>query len=71
LLDGRLPLVVDGAIDEIARDAREAAVRLLSRADDIQVIVVSDDAEVLQCLANAGSTLVRWPEQPQPERQDT
>jgi hypothetical protein len=71
LLDGRLPIVVDGVIDEIARDAREAAVRTLARAGDVQVIVVSDDAEVLQSLANAGSSLVRWPERPQPERQDT
>jgi hypothetical protein len=70
LLDGRLPMVVDGVIDEIARDAREAAVRTLAGADDIQVIVVSDDAEVLQCLAGAGAVLVRWPERLQSERQD-
>jgi hypothetical protein len=69
LLDGRLPIVIDGVIDEIALGAREAAVRTLAGADDIQVIVVSDDAEVLQCLANAGSALVRWPER-QSERQD-
>jgi hypothetical protein len=68
LLGGRLPIVVDGVIDEIGRDAREAAVRTLAGADDVQVIVVSDDAEVLQSLANAGSALVRWPERPQPER---
>jgi hypothetical protein len=68
LLDGRLPMVVDGVLDEIARDAREAAVRTLAGADDVQVIVVSDDAEVLQSLANAGSALVRWPERPGPEQ---
>jgi hypothetical protein len=62
LLDGTLPLVFDGVIDEIAPDARTAAVRKLAGAHDVQVIVVSDDAEVLQSLANAGAALVRWPE---------
>jgi hypothetical protein len=70
LLGGRLPMVVDGVIDEIARDAREVAVRLFAGADDIQVIVVSDDAEVLQSLANAGSALVRWPERSPSESQE-
>jgi hypothetical protein len=72
LLEGRLPVVIDGVIDEIAREPREAAVRTLAGIDDIQVIVVSDDAEVLQCLANARAVLVRWPERSEsPEGQDT
>jgi hypothetical protein len=70
LLGGRLPMVIDGVIDEIAREPREVAVRMFAGADDIQVIVVSDDAEVLQSLANAGSALVRWPERSHSERQE-
>ena len=30
-------------------------------ADDLQTIVVSDDVEVMQSLAQTGGTLVRWP----------
>ena len=62
LLDGRLPMVIDGVIDEIAPESRDAAVRHLAAADDIQIIVVSDDPELLQSLAYAGASLVRWPE---------
>ena len=63
-------MVVDGVIDGIARDPREAAARHLAGVDDIQVIVVSSDPEVLQSLANVGASLVRWPERSEPERQD-
>jgi hypothetical protein len=71
LLGGRLPVVFDGVVDDIAREPREAAAQHLAGADDIQVIVVSADPEVLQSLAYAGASLVRWPEQPdQPRRLD-
>jgi hypothetical protein len=62
LLNGQLPLVIDGALDGLTSPAREAAVRLLAAAEDLQVIVVSDDPEVLQSVAYARGTLVRWPE---------
>jgi len=61
LMGGQLPLVLDGALDGLGRPAREAAVQVLSRALDLQTIVVSDDVEVMQTLAQAGGTLVRWP----------
>jgi hypothetical protein len=64
LLGGTLPMVIDGVLDEIAPESREAAVRYLAGADDVQIIVVSDDPEVLQSLAYAGASLVRWPEEP-------
>jgi len=67
LLDGTLPLVIDGVLDGIARDAREGAIQRFAGADDIQIIVVSDDPEVLQGLACAGAALVRWPELASPE----
>jgi hypothetical protein len=62
LLDGTLPLVIDGVLDGLERGARERAVEQLTGADDIQIVVVSDDPEVLQALAHAGAALVRWPE---------
>jgi len=61
LMGGQLPLVLDGALDGLGRAAREAAVKALSHADDLQIIVVSDDVEVMQSVAQAGGTLVRWP----------
>jgi hypothetical protein len=62
LLDGRLPLVLDGALDGLGAPGREAAVQALAQAVDLQTIVVSDDVEVMQSVALAGGTLVRWPQ---------
>jgi hypothetical protein len=62
LLNGQLPLVFDGALDGLAAAARDVSVRILAEANDLQAIVVSDDPEVLQSVAYAGGTLVRWPE---------
>ena len=62
LLAGRLPLVLDGALDGLGAPGREAAVQALAQADDLQTIVVSDDVEVMQSVAIAGGTLVRWPQ---------
>ena len=67
LLDGTLPLVIDGVLDGIERDVRDRAIQQFAGADDIQIIVVSDDPEVLQGLAYAGAALVRWPEMASPE----
>ena len=62
LLEGRLPLVLDGALDGLGAPGREAAVQVLAQAVDVQTIVVTDDLEVMQSVANAGGTLVRWPQ---------
>jgi hypothetical protein len=62
LLEGRLPLVLDGALDGLGAPGREAAVQALAQAVDLQTIVVSDDVEVMQSVAIAGGTLVRWPQ---------
>ena len=61
LLAGQLPLVLDGALDGLRAPAREAAIKVLAGADDLQTIVVSSDVEVMQSVAQAGGTLVRWP----------
>jgi hypothetical protein len=62
LLGGRLPVVLDGAFDGVAPDARDAAIRVLSRNTDVQSIVVTDDLEVMKSLTAAGGTIVLWPE---------
>jgi hypothetical protein len=62
LLEGRLPLVLDGALDGLGAPGREAAVQALAQAVDLQTIVVSDDVEVMQSVALAGGSLVRWPQ---------
>jgi hypothetical protein len=61
VLEGHLPLVLDGVLDGLAADARDAAVLALSRVDDAQVIVVTADDAVTQRIAAAGGTIVRWP----------
>jgi hypothetical protein len=67
LLDGVLPLVIDGVLDGIGRDVRDRMIQQLVGVDDIQIVVVSEDPEVLQALAYAGASLVRWPESASPE----
>ena len=67
LLDGMLPLVIDGVLDGTGRDARDRMIQELVGADDIQIVVVSEDPEVLQALAYLGASLVRWPESASPE----
>jgi hypothetical protein len=62
VLEGRLPLVLDGVLDGLAADVRDPAVVALADADDVQVIVVTDDPEVTNCVSEAGGTIVRWPE---------
>jgi hypothetical protein len=63
LLAGRLPLVLDGVLDGLDAETREAAVKVFARAPEVQTVVVTDDPEVMQSLSRAGATLVRWPEQ--------
>jgi hypothetical protein len=61
VLEGHLPLVLDGVLDGLAADARDAAVLALARIDDAQVIVVTDDAGVTSRIREAGGTIVQWP----------
>ncbi|MGQ0824313.1 MAG: hypothetical protein ACT4OX_04640 [Actinomycetota bacterium] len=62
LLAGRLPLVLDGALDGIDRPARKAAVATLAAATDVQSIVVSDDPSVVDAIRDAGGVVCTWPE---------
>jgi len=62
VLDGKVPLVLDGVLDRIGPDACQAAVDILLRADDLQAIVVSNEPAVVQRIGSAGGTMVRWPE---------
>jgi len=61
VLEGHLPLVLDGVLDGLAADVRDAAVLALADVDDAQVIVVTDDDTVSQRVGAAGGTIVRWP----------
>ncbi|MCZ7525698.1 MAG: hypothetical protein M5U14_04495 [Acidimicrobiia bacterium] len=46
---GPLPIVVDGALPALSREARAEALHLLDRlAHEVQVVVVSDDAAIVQ-----------------------
>jgi hypothetical protein len=62
LLGGRLPLIVEGILDGLTSEARDAGLAVFARATDVQTVVVTDDPEVMQSLAREGGTLVRWPE---------
>ena len=62
LLAGRIPLVLDGVLDAFGTEIREAAMMKLAEAVDVQTILVSDDPEMMQSVANAGGVLARWPE---------
>jgi len=70
VLDGKVPLVFDGVLDRIRPAACDAAVEMLLRADDLQAIVVSNDAQVVQRIRSAGGTIVLWPE-PEHDVRDT
>lgn len=62
VLEGRLPLVLDGVLDGLDAEVRDAGVLALADADDAQIIVVTDDPEVTKRVSDAGGTIVRWPE---------
>jgi hypothetical protein len=62
VLEGRLPLVLDGVLDGHDTEVRDAAVLALADADDAQIIVVTDDPEITKRVSDAGGTIVRWPE---------
>ena len=62
VLEGHLPMVLDGVLDGVDGEVRDAAVLALADAGDVPVIVVTDDAEVTKRISDAGGTIVRWPE---------
>jgi hypothetical protein len=69
LLAGRLPIVVDGALDGMEPgDVRQVAERL-QLLDDIQVIVVTSDPEVERALDRVGARHVAMFPQPRAERE--
>lgn len=68
LLGSRLAVVLDGALDGLATDARQAALLALARAGDVQSIVVTDDLQVMKSVAQVGGTIVLWSE---PEQSDS
>jgi hypothetical protein len=61
LLAGRLPLVVDGALDRCAPAVAETIAARCAEADDVQVIVVSGDDAVASALERRGAVTVRFP----------
>ncbi len=67
LLAGRLPLVVDGAFDEMGAYASAAVANHLAAVDDVQVIVVTSDGEVADAFSSMGVTTGSWPD---PARDD-
>ena len=67
----RLPLVLDGVLDGLSRDAREAALEVLAGSVDVQTIVVTDDLDVMMSLTSAGGTIVLAPEPPAAPDGDT
>jgi len=62
VLAGRLPLVLDGALDGITPGPRRAAVALLAGATDVQAILVSDDPALADAVSGAGGVVLQWPE---------
>jgi hypothetical protein len=61
LLAGRLPVVLDGAFDEIGPYASAAAAKYLAAVDDVQVIVITCDEEVADAFSSAGAATSWWP----------
>lgn len=58
LLAGRLPIVVDGALDGMEPSTVRHIAERLQLLNDIQVIVVTSDREVERALARVGAQLV-------------
>jgi hypothetical protein len=61
LLAGRLPLVLDGAFDDLGPERAFAVAAQLNSFDDIQTIVVTSDRDVVGALSAVGATTVTWP----------
>jgi hypothetical protein len=62
LLAGRLPVVLDGAFDEIGAYASAAVANHLAAADDVQVIVITCDDQVADAFSRVGATTGWWPD---------
>ncbi len=62
LLAGRLPVVLDGAFDEIGAYASAAVANHLAAVDDVQVIVITCDDEVVDAFASVGAPTGWWPD---------
>jgi hypothetical protein len=62
LLAGRLPLVLDGALDGLPTANRTAAVATLAIAVDVQAIVLTDDPLVVDAVRAANGAVQTWPE---------
>ena len=61
LLAGRLPVVVDGAFDDLGPERGAAIAEQLKSLGDVQVIVVTADTGIANLLAGTGATSVAWP----------
>jgi hypothetical protein len=61
LLAGRLPVVLDGAFDEIGAYASAAAAKYLAAVDDVQMIVVTCDEEIADAFTSVGAATSWWP----------
>jgi hypothetical protein len=61
LLAGRLPLVLDGALDDLADEVVPTVARALASVEDVQIIVVTARPRVARALGAAGATAVAWP----------
>ena len=62
VLAGRLPLVLDGALDGLTAAGRTAAAATLAAADDVQAIVVTDDPLLAEAIGAAGGAVISWHE---------
>jgi hypothetical protein len=61
LLAGRLPVVLDGAFDEIGPNAAAAVAKYLAAVDDVQLIVITSDVEVADAFSSVGAATSWWP----------
>ena len=62
LLAGRLPLVLDGALDGLPTPNRSAAIATLAGASDVQAIILTDDPHVVDGVRAANGAVQTWPE---------
>jgi hypothetical protein len=61
LLAGRLPIVVEGALDDLDGRAVEHMANHLASVHDAQLIVVTGERTVAHALAGAGAATHWWP----------
>jgi hypothetical protein len=62
LLAGRLPLVLDGALDGLDDGARQAALAVLAATDDVQAVVITDDPRLVEVTRGLHGVALTWPE---------